>query len=125
VVKRIECPECGRLCKPVAQMRLNPVLNKKICWHCDKKIGHNKFYNPKINGSKQKIKFMRLTMNEDEKNELWQSLIRIGLSEEQARIRVRNLQNRLFWQQRNRMFNQNKTQSELNKNFLAGLGQLK
>jgi hypothetical protein len=68
---------------------------------------------------------MRLTMNEDEKNELWQSLIRIGLSEEQARIRVRNLQNRLFWQQRNRMFNQNKTQSELNKNFLAGLGQLK
>ena len=127
MVKRVECPECHEQ-KKLARFRYNPVKEKRICYDCDKRIGHNKFFNQEVNGGKERNKFMRLQMTDDEKKELWISLVKTGMSEEQARWRVNSLNYRLKMQERRRMFTWSKVRKEesnnINKKFLEGLGQI-
>lgn len=97
-----DCPECGIKHR---HLEFNPVKNLKLCSRCNKRIGRNKFYEPEIKGSTKKRKFMKLTMDMGEKQQMFSNLVRNnGLTEEEANKRVKNLQNTLFYQQRRRMY---------------------
>lgn len=120
MVEKKECDNCKNKFK---QAKLHKHYSgTKWCKRCLRKHGNNKFYIPKIKGQKEDRKFIKMTMTEDEKKELWSSYIRMGMSEEQATLKIKKTQNYLFWQQRRRMWNKPLDKKEdVNKNLIEGL----
>jgi hypothetical protein len=55
-----KCPRCGKI-KRTKCFTFNKVLKEELCLMCDKKVGHNIFYNPE---SKGRIGKYSLTDNE-------------------------------------------------------------
>ena len=64
------CPECGRLLR-LKWFTYNPILEKRVCKRCDKRIGHNQFYEPKIKGSKRKKRPLNYSITRDESQVLY------------------------------------------------------
>jgi len=66
----------------------NPVIKEKVCHQCDKRIGHNIFYEPKIKGAKIRIKkkFWNFTswFKRDERDFIEKKMEASGLDREQA-----------------------------------------
>lgn len=120
VSKKKVCEECGRILRTRC-FKLNPVLNKKICYICDRRIGHNKYYKPDIKTNKGK-NFYKMELKQDEKQALLNELLSHGLSEQQANYRINNRQKYLRWFEKRRMIKP-KTNNELTKRFLEGLNQ--
>ena len=84
--KRV-CPKCQRHLRTRCFV-FNPVLKEKICRRCDKRIGHNIFYEPTIKGAKKRIikKFWNFTswFKRDERDFIEKKMEKNGLDREQA-----------------------------------------
>lgn len=124
MTQRKECDKCQKPTR-IGILILHKPTGEKRCSRCIRKYGQNRFYEPKINGAIQKRKFIKMTLTQDEKRELWDSYTKLGLSEEQIRQKIRYTQNHLFLMQRRRMFLAPKKieLEEPNKKFLEGLKQ--
>lgn len=109
------CKRCERMLRTKCFV-FNPLLKEEICKRCDKKIGRNKFYNPKNN------RISKFNMTDDEKKVLaringWERVNKDckGLITIKRRVLRKRRGDRY-----NKM-NKEKENNQLNKKFVEGL----
>ena len=117
VIKR-ECPECKEQ-KKLARFKFNPVKDKRLCYECDRRIGHNKFYFPQIKGIKKEKNYLR-NIDWEEKKVLYKEKLKDGKSESTAKNEIRQIGYMI------KIINKNKREykpetTNINKNFIEGL----
>lgn len=105
-MNKIECPKCERLLRARCFVK-NPLINNLLCKRCDRKIGHNKFYEeqPKLNK-----RFW--SRKETNKQILYNNFKNMGLSHEEASKRV--YQHMKYFKSKYKKDNSKKITNEVN-----------
>lgn len=76
-----ECPECHRLLRTRCfAKKENPIRQQILCKQCDRRIGHNKFYNPETDKQRKAIWSQKTTNRQI----LYKNYISQGFSPEEA-----------------------------------------
>ena len=114
------CQECGRLLR-TKNFRSNPILNKKICQRCDKKIGHNKYYQPEIKGVKKRKKPTNYAITDDEDRVLYRKKIRKGENAREGVKFVKHYINRFYQKKRYEERMKKIKDEDKQKKFIEGL----
>jgi len=122
--KKAVCPQCGKE-KRSCNFKKNRVVQKKVCGPCDKKIGHNPFYeDPKIHGAKNRSRRQNYNIKFDESQALYREFRSKGMSHEDAAAKVKNRRRYINWfQWKKRREEQKKDEGNKNimRNLLKGL----
>lgn len=107
------CSECGRLLRK-KRFRINPLLKKKICIRCDKRIGHNKFYAPEIKTIK---KFYPYGIKKDEEEVILDKKFNQGKDARKELNFLKTYVKRFY----NKRKYEEKNKKDINKKFVEGL----
>lgn len=118
---RITCPKCGKSVRP-KMIVFNRVTNNKICYNCNKKIGTNPWFEPKIKGAvNKKPKRNIYNLKWDEKQFLWIKEIKNSHDELKAKSKIIEIQSLIRTMGKKLRENELKVEPNLQDNLIKDL----